>query len=523
MSALEAKPAKKREYFHPDHLSVDLKKHALRGAGAVVFFNMSAYGIQMIGTIILARLLAPDDFGLISMVTAFSLLLQNFGVNGFTEAIIQRKEINHKLISTLFWINFVLSLALTLLLMALAPFISGFYKEPRLVSITIAIASSVIFAGLSTHHLALMKRNMHFYGVSAIQVSATLLSVILAIALTGLGWGYWALVARRIALPLATAVGAWILCSWRPGLPALRTGVKAMLRFAINTYGNFTVNYFSRNLDKMLIGWRFGTQSLGFYDRAYHLFSMSANQLTHPVTSVAVAALSRLCNNPERYRRYYIHALSMIAFVGMPISAMLFLIANDLTLLLLGPQWNKTGQILSIFAASLGIMLLYSTHGWLHLSLGRPDRWFRWGIIAFVVTTLSFLVGLPFGILGVTIAYTVSFYLLIGPGLWYASRPINLKFAPLVSEIWRYCLCAVGAGFLCWYILYSVDWTSAIFLELNVFIRIIVSFLLCGSVYLLLIIVAYQSVQPISQFKSVLREMVPKSKIGSSKKRGVGG
>jgi len=87
-----------------------------------------------------------------------------------------------------------------------------------------------------------------------------------------------------------------------------------MLKFAINTYGNFTVDYFSRNLDKVLIGWRFGSQSLGFYDRAYHLFSLPANQLTSPVTSVAVAVLSRLCNDPEKYRRYYLNVLSMLAF-----------------------------------------------------------------------------------------------------------------------------------------------------------------------------------------------------------------
>ncbi|NIT60108.1 MAG: oligosaccharide flippase family protein [Aliifodinibius sp.] len=497
------------KYFNTDHLRSDLKKRAVRGTGAVVFSNMSGYGIQMIGTIVLARLLAPDDFGLVAMVTAFSLLLQNFGVNGFTEAVIQCEEIHHKQISTLFWIQLVLSLALTLLLMALAPIIAGFYKEPRLESITIAIAPSVIFAGLSTQHLALLQRNMQFYSTSALEVAATTLSVTTAIALAYWGWGYWTLVARRLFLPLVTAVGAWKLCRWRPGLPALGTGVGPMLKFAINTYGNFTVSYFSRNLDKVLIGWRFGTQSLGFYDRAYHLFVMPANQLIHPVTRVAIAALSRLCNDPERYRRYYLNAISMIAFIGMPMSAMLILIADDLTLLLLGPQWNKAGQILAVFGAGLGTMLIYTTHGWLHLSLGRADRWFRWGIIAFVVTTLSLIVGLAFGLLGVTIAYTVSFYVLIGPGLWYAGKPINLKLFHLLSAIWRYYLSALSAGLLCWFIFYSLALTSEIFIGLNIFLRILVSFILCLSMYLSLIVAVHQSIKPISQFISVLREMVP--------------
>ncbi|MCO6434649.1 lipopolysaccharide biosynthesis protein [Nitrosomonas nitrosa] len=519
MSDLETNLSHKDRYFTTDHLRADLKKRAVRGVGATVFSQTAAYGIQTIGTIVLARLLAPNDFGLVAMVTAFSLLLQNFGVNGFTEAVIQRQEIHHKQISTLFWIQIGLSLALTLFLMVLAPLIAGFYKEPRLELITIAVAPSVIFAGFSTLPLALLKRNMQFYSTSALDMTTITISVIIAIAFAYWGWGYWALVLRRLSLPLTTTVGAWMLCRWRPGLPALGTGVRPMLKYAINTYGNFTVDYFSRNLDKILIGWRLGTQSLGFYDRAYYLFTMPANQLIYPVTSVAVAALSRLRDDPEKYRRYYLNAVSMIAFIGMPISTMLILIANDLTILLLGPQWNKAGQILSFFAAGLGIMLIYGTHGWLHLSLGRPDRWFRWGIIAFVITAIFFVAGLPFGLLGITIAYTASFYVLIGPGLWYAGKPICLKLHQLVAVIWKFCVAAFGAGLFCWFILFSLEMTSGLFTSLNIVIRILVSLILCTSIYLLLIVAVYQSTQPMSRFISMLCEMLPISKTDSSQKQ----
>jgi len=463
----------------------------------------------MVGTIVLARLLTPDDFGLVAMVAALYMLLQNLGVNGFIEAIISAKEINHKQISTLFWVNVGLCIALTLLLMALAPLIARFYKEPRLESITIAIAFSIILAGLSTQHSALLRRNMRFYHTSANHVSAMVISTIVAIALALLGCRYWSLVARDVTFRLAFAAGAWILCQWRPALPALGTGVMPLLKFVMNAYGNFSMNYFSRNLEKVLIGWRYGTQSLGYYGRAYHLFATPANQLSAPLTNVVLAALSRLRSDPERYRRSYLNSISMIAFVGMALSATLTLIGSDLILLLLGSQWNKAGQIFTAFGPCIGLMLIYATHGWLHLSLGRPDRWFRWSIIAFIVTALCFVIGLPFGALGVAIAFTASFYVLIGPGLWYAGRPIHLGLFSIISAIWKYCVSALGAGLLCWFVLYSFGLTSNIFVESNILIRLLISCLLCISIYLLLVVGFYQGTKPIAQFISLLYDMVP--------------
>lgn len=289
-----------------------------------------------------------------------------------------------------------------------------------------------------------------------------------------------------------------------------------MLRFAFNTYGNFITDYFCRNIDKVLIGRFHGAQSLGHYSRAYHLSNMLASQLVHPLTSVAIAALSRLSNDPEKLRRSYLTALSILAFVCMPMSAVLTLVGRDLVLLFLGPQWHKAGQIFSAFGPSIGIAIIYFTHGWLHLSLGRADRWFRWGIVALIVTAIAFVIGLPFGPLGVAIAYAASFYVLIGPGLWYAGRPIHLKLSSIVSVIWKYYISALTAGLLCWFLLYSYDFTSSIFIELSILMRILVPCVLCIAIYLPLIVALFQSRRPISQFVSVIHDMIPSISFGKS-------
>lgn len=496
-------------YFNTDHLDSGLKQRAVKGAGAIVFCHVSAYICDMIATIILARLLTPDDFGLITMVSSFSFLIQNFGKRGFTEATIQTDVISHYKISTFFWIHVGLSSTLAFLFMVSAPLIVWFYNEPRLNLIAIVMAFSFIFSALSTQHLALLQRNMQFYRFTINEISARITSVFVAIFLAWLGCGYWALVARRVGLPLVTAVGAWILCRWLPGLPTRGTGVRSMLKFGMNTYGNFSMNYISRTLDKVLIGWRYGPKSLGYYEKAYSLFVMPVNQLSYPLTNVAIATLSRLRDDPEKYARYYLKAISMLAFIGMGLSAILTIIGKDFIFLLLGPQWNKAGEIFSVFGPGIGILLIYGTHGWLHLSLGRADRWFRWGIIECIITVLFFIIGLPFGGFGVAFAYTICYYVLTCPGLWYASRPINLKLPSIFSAVWKYYISALAAGLLCWFFLHSYGITSNIFIQLNIFNRILVSVIVCIAFYILFILALFRNIKTISQFISVLHEMAP--------------
>lgn len=486
-----------------------MKGKAMRGAGATIFTSALSFFVHFFSTVILARLLTPADFGFITMVTAFSLLLQNFGVNGFTEAIIQRTDINHRMISTLFWLNAVISSVLTSLFILMAPFLVWFYNAPQLSAITIGVAFSIIAGGMTTIHMAILRRNMQFYLTSGITVAATVISILLAIAIAWMGGGYWALVAKTVMQPLAIAISGWIFCRWRPGKPSSIKEIIPILKFATHTYGTFTLYYFARNIDKLLIGWRYAAQPLGFYKKAFDLFALPANQLTVPLSNVALAALSRLTTDPDKYRHYYLNTLSIIAFVGMPISAMLTLAGNDIILLVLGPQWTKAGEIFCYFGVSIGIMFIYSTQGWLHLSLGKPDRWFRWSVFEAAATSLFFIAGLPFGIAGVAIAYSLSFYVLAGPGLSYAGKPINLSLSSIISVIWRYFAASLTAGLLSFVIIYKLDFVLPIFVNFNVFTRIAVASTLCLAIYLILVIILYQSVDPIKNFISTSLQMLP--------------
>ncbi|NIQ13803.1 MAG: oligosaccharide flippase family protein [Candidatus Dadabacteria bacterium] len=462
----------------------------------------------MVSVIVLARLLTPVDFGLVAMVTSLYMILGDIGILGLSDATVQREKINHDQISTLFWINVSVCLLLTLVLIALAPLIAWFYDEPRLKMVSVFIATIFILTGVSTQHLALLKRNMKFKSIAVNEIAAATISGILAIIIAWLGGGYWSIVARRISLTGVTAIGVWILCGWRPGLPLIGSGIRPMIKYGINALGGGTIYNFSKSLDRILIGWMHGGKSLGYYDRANHLFVLPLNLLTFPLSSVVLPALSRLQNDHARYRQFYLKALSNIALIGMPVGVILSLNAIDLVKLLLGQKWIEAAKFLSIFGVGLGVALTYYTCGWLHLSIGRAERYFRWNVVAFIITALLFFIGLPFGALGVAIAYTVSFYILIGPGLWYAGRPININLSAIFSVIWKQYFSSLGAGIATWILLYSFNESSVYFYNLNIFFRIFTSSIVCGVFYVLLTIIIYRSTEPISQFISLIVEAI---------------
>src|SRR4029453_18466002 len=151
---------------------------------------------------------------------------------------------------------------------------------------------TILLTSVSVVHLALLKRAMQFAAVSINDIVARAFSVGTSILLAVLGWGYWALVAGVIALPLTTCLGAWMLCRWLPGLPRRNTHTVPTIRFAMHTYGRFVASYLTWNLDNFLVGWRFGAAPLGYYKKAYDLFILPVNQLSSPLTGVAVSTLS---------------------------------------------------------------------------------------------------------------------------------------------------------------------------------------------------------------------------------------
>jgi PST family polysaccharide transporter len=462
--------------------------------------------VQAIGTVILARLLAPSDFGVVAMVTTFSLLLMNFGGNGFTEAIIQPEKISHFQVSNLFWINVGIGILLTVGFAGAGSLLSRLYHDPLVTHVAVGISATILIASMSVQHQALLKRAMRFSATSTNEVFSRAISLVISISLALAGWGYWALVAGAVAQSLSQSIGAWFLCRWIPSFPRRAAGTASMVRFAISVYGRFTVNYFARNTDNLLVGWRFGAISLGFYKKAYDLFALSAGQLTAPLTNVAVSALRRFKAGSIQYRLNLLNALSVMAFLGMGLSAGLTLVGKDMIRLLLGAKWAQAGLIFTFFAPGIGAMVIYYIHGWIHLSIGRADRWFRWGLIEVTVTFLFFLLGLPWGPEGIAVAWAASFWTLTIPALWYAGKPIQFGIAPMLTVVWKYVFASLLAGGATAGIIQEIPGLRAA--SSSAVGGLLTASVLFGILYLSAVVALHRGWEPLYQVAGLLREMI---------------
>lgn len=428
---------------HDDHLLTsedatdDLRGRSVRGGAVTLLGQAGRFTLQLGSTMLLARLLAPDDFGLLAMVAAVTGLVAVFKDFGLASATVQRPQITHRQVSNLFWINAGVSLVLFALTVAAAPLIAAFYQEPRLVGITIGLATTFVFGGLTAQHLALLRRRMRLTAIAVIEVVSLAIGVSLAVITAWLGIGYWALVLLQVAMTAAKLVLCWLACGWRPARPTRAIDVRPLVRFGANLSGFAIVNYVGRNADDVLIGWQLGAGPVGLYSRAYAILMLPLKQIDGPLTGVAVPALSRLQHDPDAYRRYYRRSVSVIAYLALPLVAAMAAVPTEVVLLFLGDQWEAAGDIFQFLAYAALLQPVLYTAGWVHTSTGRTDRMFRWALISVPVYVTSFVIGLRWGTTGVALAYAVAVNVLFLPTMAYAFRPAPVALRDLLGSIAR--------------------------------------------------------------------------------------
>lgn len=475
-------------------VSGSLKTQAIRSSIVSFVSRILTTLMQMIGVIVLARLLTPDDFGLFAMASVFISIFFVFQDVGLTDATIQASTLNQNIVSSLFWINFGIGLAITALLCLISPLAVNFFRKPELSSILIVSSLQFIFWGLSFQHVALLKRQLLFLKTAIISVLAAAVSTTIGIILALTGCRYWALVLRDLAWAISTFALAWLFCRWRPGKPAHSQEVKNLMKFGLNSVGFYIINYFSNNLDKIIIGKKFDSEQLGYYSRSYYLATTPSGQLSQSLFHVAISTLSKLRNNPAKFKSYYYDALSLISFVGMPMSLLLTTFSREIVLLILGPKWTFSVKLLSILGVSMGFNIIYNTNGWLHVSLGRSDRWLKWGILSSFLLIIGLIAGTFFGLTGIAWAYSLLIIILTFPSLLYAGQLISISLKSIFKAVLKNTLAAYLSGVLVWQI-------KVVFLsKLMLFLRLLAGVLIYGLIYLLLLIIISRGLSPLKEY-----------------------
>lgn len=420
-----------------------------RGLVYTVAAQLGGTVIQIASTAVLARLLEIADFGLVAMSALISGFAGMFLSGGLGVATVQQSAISERQVSTLFWINVAIGAVIGLLVVAMAPVAAWFFDEERLAGVVMANALVFPITAASVQHTALLTRHSLFGRLAVRDVLVQSSSVVVGVTCGVLGLGYWSLVVAGIASAMAGTLLAWSMCPWLPGWPSRHSGVGRMIRFGSGVLGFQLVNYWGRNADNLLIGKFIGADGLGLYSKAYGLLLMPLSKVVRPLGSVLMPHLSRINEDHERFEMAVMRTLGLLSFVVSPAVALLGVLAPEIVVLLLGSAWEGAIPVYRLLVlAGVSQAALVPT-GEVMLAAGRSDLLFWAGLVGACVTVGAFLVGIPWGIVGVAAAYGVS-GMTLDPviRLIYVSRCGVIRFGSLggliLPRVWVAALSLIG-------------------------------------------------------------------------------
>lgn len=423
-----SRASRNRDFFASLDNSDSIGDKAASGGMISIFGQLVRMVLLFAASAILARLLTPEEFGLVAMATTVTAFIGVFTDLGLSAATVQRAEIDSDIVSGLFLVNIAVGLLVMLVAFAIAPLAAWALGEPRIVPVIAALGLAIPITAAGAQHNALLQRRMRWISLQATTVGSQALGALVAVLVAAyMHVGYWALVVQVLVAALSGLVINWSLCSWRPAFVTRWAPVRESLTFGFHLTGFNLLNYFHRQFDNLLVGWRWGATQLGHYSRAYGLFMLPLNALGFPLGAAVVPAMSRLQTDPDRWRRLYLTAIASLTLLTSPLAGCFVLLAEPLTLAVYGPQWREAIPMFRVLALSIVVQPVYSSGGWIFVSLGRTGPLARAGLVATVWYCAAFLIGLPFGARGVATAYTCAVVLLAPPWLWWAARGTSLS------------------------------------------------------------------------------------------------
>lgn len=403
-----------------EHEPTPSRPASIHRSGAIAIAGQGIKLILQLGsTAALARLLSPTDFGLYSLVTPIAAFFLMFRDLGLTSATIFTQDITDAEVTSLFWISTATGIVLGLAMLGIAPLAAAIYEDARLTPVLSLLATMFVCNGISAQYQALLQRRLRFKALVTIDVGSYAGGIALGVLAAVHGFSYWSLVLIPITTQALSLVASVFASQWQPGLPRWEARTAAMTRFGSNIAGFNLLNFVARNADNLLIGKFWGLTALGFYGRAYSLLMAPLTQVIYPLNKVVVPVLTRLNADRDAYTRTYRQILSSLMLACYPLITCLIVAREAVIDVLLGPQWQSVAPIFLALGFAALVQPINNATGWLLLSQGRARDTLYTGVMGCVVCCISFVCGLPWGPVGVAIAYAIAQIAVATPLLWW--------------------------------------------------------------------------------------------------------
>jgi len=410
-------------------------------AGGVLWGTMSQglrQLLQLAITALLARRLAPADFGLIGMAGVTLAFVAPLNELGMGAALVQKKDATPSHAVAVFWTQMAIASLAALLLAAGAPLLGEFFRRPDLVPLLRVMCLNLPLGAAASAPLALLTRELRFRRIAAVETASLAAGGIVGVSLALAGAGVWSLAGQSLAASASTALLFLILSGLSPFAPPERAQLRELIRFSAPLTAYQWLNFFSRNLDDILIGRFLGAGALGYYQLAYRVMMYPLQKVSDVVGRVTFPALASIQDELARMRHAYLRTVRTIALVTLPMMAVVVVVAPELTRVLFGPAWGPVAPLVRILAFAGMAGSIGTTVGTLFLARGRSGLMLRWELLASACYAAAILAGLRWGLTGVAIAYTGTSLLLWPLSHLVANRLIALPtrkfFAALLPQ-----------------------------------------------------------------------------------------
>lgn len=413
----------------------DIKKKTVFGMIWTATEKFGSMAMSFISNLVLARLLLPEDFGVIGMLHIFIAISGAFMIGGFGDAIIQKKNATHTDYSTVFVWNMVLSVFFYVVLFFLAPVIARFYDMPSLCEVLRVYGLVLILVALSVVQNASLRKELRFKALSLRNLSASFVALVVGVVMAYLGFGVWSLVTSALVNQFMNVILVWRISSWRPSIVFNKKSFKNMFAFGGMMMLTSLVDKIYANLQGLLIGKWYSASELGYYTQASKLENVPTGSLSYIVSNVSFPVFSKLQNEKDKLLFGLRKNIKAITYLNFPLCVVLLLIAKPLIELLYGEKWDPSAPYFQLLCISGMLYAMNSLNGSVVKALGKGKMYLTIHLVQRVIGLVLMFLGIRYSVEGLLIAvvatgfisyfiYSVANGILLNYGMWMQLKDV---------------------------------------------------------------------------------------------------
>lgn len=418
---------------------------------SVLWSSMALVGGQVIsicGTAVLARYLIPSDFGIVGLVAILTGLVTLLGDFGLGAAIIYRKDADHGHVATSYWFNVAAGAGLMLITIASAPLAATYFHNDLVKPVAYALSLNFLINSLSWAHGCLLRKDLRFRTLAIIQIVGISLRAIVAVVLAVyFNFGVWALVISDLAMNLFGSTARFFAHPWKPTLYFNGQKFRELFRFGINLTGASIFDYFSRQIDAILIGRLLDSTRLGYYQFSHSIPHVVQTGFGRALNRVLFPVYCRVQDDNDRFGRGWVKSLRVISLAAFPFLTGMAVVAAPFVRTVYGDRWEPVIVPLQILCLSALAQSIFTMNGAVLNAKGRPDIGFKWSIIRLPLTFAIVFAFSRWGVTGIATGVTLASLLSVLPA-WIATRLIDLPFRRWLGSMGPATICSGSMALL---------------------------------------------------------------------------